>query len=36
MAVTVDEFYNSGSQVSSRRTSAIRQALSAVAPGYSE
>jgi hypothetical protein len=36
MAATVDEFYNSASQVSSRRTSAIRQALSISAPGYSE
>jgi len=36
MAATIDQFYNSASQISSRRTSAIRQALSISAPGYSE
>jgi hypothetical protein len=36
MAATIDQFYNSASQISSRRTSAIRQALSVSAPGYSE
>lgn len=36
MAATIDQFYNSASQISSRRTSAIRQALLTSAPGYSE
>jgi hypothetical protein len=36
MAATIDQFYNSASQISSRRTSAIRQALSVSAPDYSK
>ena len=34
MATTVDQFYNSAAQVSARRTSAIRDALSIASPKY--
>lgn len=36
MAQTVDEFFNSPSQVSARRTRAIREKLAEVAPGYGQ